>query len=273
MVYTLHQGALYSINPQTSELTTIVRSAVTLGPMAEPTSLVAWGEKLILMSATSGSLMVWNLDEQVPELTTTFGDPVDAHPFNSDLLVTENATDRVVRAFGSDSFQTREVIVESPDAAFLFLAGDDEDVYVSDSARGLVLQIISQGEVLDPAIEIASGLSSPEGITMHPNGDELLVIDAGNHSLLSIDLLTGDKRIIFTDLALLPGISGMPFGFPNDVVVLADGSICINGDGDNVIYKIQDTRQDLSSASVFLHMTTKMILIFSSASILGFISM
>lgn len=234
---------------------------------------MAWGDKLILMSATSGSLMVWNLDEQVPELTTTFGLPVDAYPFKGDLLVTETAAGRVVRAFGSDSFQTREVIVESPDAAFSFLAGNDEDVYVSDSARGLVLQIISQGEVLDPPIEIASGLSSPEGITMHPHGDELLVIDAGKQSLLSIHLLTGDKRLIFANLALLPGISGMPFGFPNDVVVLADGSICINGDGDNVIYKIQET--DPSSANAFLHtcMTAKMILIFSSAaaSILGFI--
>jgi len=251
MLYTLHPGALYKINPQTSELETIVRSAVTLGPMAEPTSVVAWDNKLILMSATSGTLMVWNLDEQMAELATTFGFPVDAHPFKGDLLVTETAG-RVVRAFGSDSFETREVILESPDAAFLCLAGDDENVYVSDGARGLVVQLMTHGEISDPPRVIASNLSSPEGIAMHPNGKELLVVDAGNHSLLSVELLHGSKRIISTDLRFLPGIPRMPFGFPNDVVVLADGSICINGDGANVIYKIQDTGQDLSSASAFL---------------------
>mmetsp|Transcript_25532 Transcript_25532/g.55800 ORF Transcript_25532/g.55800 Transcript_25532/m.55800 type:complete len:592 (-) Transcript_25532:70-1845(-) len=247
-IYTLHPGALFQIDPKKSEFTTIVRSAVTLGPMEEPTSLVAWGNDLVLLSVISGSLMVWDLEQQAPKISTTFGLPADAHPFRGDLLVTEMATGRVIQATAADSFQTRKVIAEAPGAAFLFLAGDDEDVYVSDGARGLVLQIISQGEVLDSPSTLATDLSSPEGIAMHPNGDEILVVNAGNSSLLAVDRITGDKRVITTELALMSGIDGLPFGFPNDVVVV-DGSIYVNGDGADVIYKIEDEENDSSGTS------------------------
>ena len=71
----------------------------------------------------------------------------DIHPFNGDLIVTESSMGRVVYATAVDSFQTHEVIAEAPDAAFIFLLGDDNDVYVSDGSRGLVLQIFfSEGD-------------------------------------------------------------------------------------------------------------------------------
>ena len=84
---------------------------------------------------------------------------------------------------------------------------------------------------------------------MHPNGEELLVVDAGSSSLLAVDLLTGNTRNIASGLELMSGIAGFPFGYPNDVVVL-DGSIYVNGDGANVIYSIKDERQDASSSRI-----------------------
>ena len=53
-------GALYEIDSRTAELSTIVRSAVTRGPLLVPTSLVAWDKDLILLSAISDSLQMWD---------------------------------------------------------------------------------------------------------------------------------------------------------------------------------------------------------------------
>ena len=248
MLYTLHPGALYQIDPKTQTMSILTRSAVTLGPMAEPTSLVAWDDKLILLSATAGSMMIWNLDTMAAEQTLFFGGPIDAHPFRGDLLVTEIMTGRIVRAHGSDSFQSRDIIFEVPGAAPLFLAGNDDKVYVSDGARGLVFQIYAGGEILEPPRKIAT-VSSPEGIVLHPNGRDLLVVDSGTRSLLSIDLMSGIKRTVATNLDFLPGIQELPFGFPNDVVVLSDGMIAVNGDGTNVIYGILDPLNETSATS------------------------
>lgn len=247
-LYTVHPGALYEIDLNNdAKLSTIVRSAVTLGPMNEPTSIAAWGDDLILMSFTSNSLMLWDLESESSKLMLDFAAPTDAHPFNGDLLVTESSMGRIVRVSPRDIFQAHEVVVEAPGAAFLFMCGDDDDVYASDGSRGLVLQIISQQQVLDPPLEIASGLSSPEGITMHPNGNELLVIEAGSDSLLAIDRTTGAKRLVATDLLLIPGVPELPFGYPNNVVSL-DGKIYVNGDGANVIYLIEDEEEPTSKA-------------------------
>ena len=250
MLYTLHPGALYQIDPKTQTMSVVARSAVTLGPMAEPTSLVAWGDKLIMLSATAGSVMIWNLDAVAPEETLFFGGPIDAHPFRGDLLVTEMITGRIVRAKGSDSFQSRDTLFELFGAVPLFLAGDDDNVYVSDGARGLVLQIYAGGELLDPPKEIASGLSSPEGIALHPNGHDLLVVDSGTRSLHSVGLMSGIKRTIAAGLGFLPGMPELPFGFPNDVVVLSNGMIAVNGDGANVIYGIRDPNETNVTSSI-----------------------
>jgi len=246
-LYTLHPGALYEIDLNNdAKLSTIVRSAVSLGPMNEPTSIAVWGHDLILMSFTSNSLMIWDLELESSKLLLDFAAPTDAHPFNGDLLVTESSMGRIVRVSPTDSFRAHEVVVEAPGAAFLFTCGDDDDVYASDGSRGLVLQIISQQQVLDPPLEIASGLSSPEGIAMHHNGKELLVIEAGSDSLLAIDRTTGEKRLVATDLLLMPGVPMLPFGYPNNVVSL-DGAIYVNGDGANVIYLIQDEEEPTSN--------------------------
>ena len=121
---------------------------------------------------------------------------------------------------------------------------------MSDGARGLVLQIISQQEVLNPPRTIADDLVSPEGIVMHPGRkNELLVVEAGSNSLLSVDLITGNKRrTIATDLEFMPGLAELPFGYPNDVTVL-DGEIFVNGDGANVIYSITDNEEGGSSSA------------------------
>mmetsp|Transcript_15670 Transcript_15670/g.23712 ORF Transcript_15670/g.23712 Transcript_15670/m.23712 type:complete len:481 (-) Transcript_15670:69-1511(-) len=246
-LYTLHPGALYEIDLNNdAKLSTIVRSAVSLGPMNEPTSIAVWGHDLILMSFTSNSLMIWDLESESSKLLLDFAAPTDAHPFNGDLLVTESSMGRIVRVSPTDSFRAHEVVVEAPGAAFLFMCGDDDDVYASDGSRGLVLQIISQQQVLDPPLEIASGLSFPEGIAMHHNGKELLVIEAGSDSLLAIDRTTGEKRLVATDLLLMPGVPMLPFGYPNNVVSL-DGAIYANGDGANVIYLIQDEEEPTSN--------------------------
>lgn len=243
-LYTVHPGALYEIDLEDhARLNIIATSAVTMGPLAEPTSVSAWGKDLILLSGLSNSLMVWDLESKSSKIEMSFSAPTDAHPCNGDLIVTESTMGRVLRVFTFDKYQQSEIIVQDPDAVFLFLAGDDSDVYVSDWSRGLVLQIMAQKMRLVPPRIVADELSHPEGIAMHPNGKEILVLETGTKSLLAVDLDTGDKRVIVGDLELMPGVEGLPFGYPNDVAVL-DGTIYVNGDEANVIYYILDEHQE-----------------------------
>ncbi|GFH49441.1 hypothetical protein CTEN210_05917 [Chaetoceros tenuissimus] len=205
-IYTLSPGAFYEIDPKTGNYNTIVRSAVSLGPMNEPTNVVAWGNKLVLLSAITNSLMLWNLSLAQAEAIITHESPIDAHPFRNDLLVTS-------LAFGS----IERIHVKN-----------DLNVTKESIARGTYSRVI------------VSGLNIPEGIALY--GKELLVIDSGDQKLYAINLATGEKRIIARDIGFLDGIDELPFGYPNNVIVLGNGFICVNADKTNVIHIIHDDR-------------------------------
>lgn len=238
-IYTLSPGALYEIDPKSGNYNTIDRSAVSLGPMNEPTNVVAWSDKLVLLSAITNSLMIWNLSLAQAEAIIPHESPIDAHPFRNDLLVTSLASGSIERIHIKSTLNvTKESIASGAYSRYTFLAGDDNDVYATNIGNGSIVQVISGGVVLEQPRVIVTGLIIPEGIALY--GKELLAIDSGDQKLYAINLVTGEKRIVAKDLGFLDGIDELPFGYPNKAIVLDNGSICVNADKSNVIHLLHD---------------------------------
>ena len=244
-LFIVHTGALFGFDAATGERTIETRSIPGgAGSFYEPTSLATWNDDLVLLSFVSGALQIYDPFSETIKLTTFFSGPIDAQPFNDGLVVTDFANGTVVLASGDD-FSERQVIFTSPGVAFL--AGDDENVYLTDLADQALYQIIQDGTILDPPTIIASGFTGPEGIALLPGGDKILLVDAGKETLEEVDIATGGVKTIAVDLGFLPGIPGVELGFGNDVAVDEDGAIYVNGDRTNEIYKFSGSDDTTTS--------------------------
>ena len=206
------------------------------GPINNPTNVSAIDDDLVLMSMGSNELLIWDLEAEREVVKTSFVAPVDAEPFRGDLLVTEFPLGRVVRAVMPDLTE-RETIAQGLGFP-AGLAVHNEDVYVSDSAQGKVFRIISEGEILSEPEEVAADLESPEGITINNEGTKLLVVEGGVSRVTQIDLASGERVVIATDLNFQPvAIPALVTHFINDVEMDDSGAIYVNSDGGNIIYK------------------------------------
>jgi sugar lactone lactonase YvrE len=245
-LFTVDPGAVVGFNVDTGEKITTIRAklGVEAGTISEPTSVAVWDENLVLMSLSTGVLEVFDPFTETSVLSTFFAGPIDAHPFQGGLLVTESATGSVVLASGPD-LGSREIIVNT--SAPAFLAGDDKNVYLTDVLSKTVFQIIANGTIVSPPGVIATGFEAPEGIALRGD-DTLLVVDGGRETLEAVNLLSGEVETIATDLGFFPGIPGLAIGFANDVVVDDNGAVYVNGDRANVIYKFPAEKQDTSTS-------------------------
>lgn len=236
-VYTANPAALTGFDTRTGEQVSEIRSVFGLGPLPAATSVVAWNDDLVLMSAISGDLVVWDPQTESTVLATRFGLPVDAQPFRGDLIVTESSTGNVVRASGPD-LSVREVLATTTLAGGL--AATQDDLYVSDPGLGEVLQLVEDGQVLDPPRTVASGFQLPEGLALRSGGNNLLVVDGGAQTLVEVNLRSGTAKTIASDLGFqtpTPGVA--PTGWFNDVELDASGAMYVNADRANVIYKLR----------------------------------
>jgi sugar lactone lactonase YvrE len=246
-LFVVHSGALFGFDSVTGERVIETRSSPGgAGSLYEPTSLATWSDALVLLSFITGALQIYDPFSATVKATTFFSGPIDAHPFNGGLVVTDFANGTVVLASGDD-FSERQVILSS--AGVAFLAGDDDNVYLTDLVDQALYQIILDGNILDPPIIIASGFLGPEGIALLPGGDKILLVDAGKESLEEVDIATGEVKTIAVDLGFLPGIPGIEIGFGNDVKVDEDGAIYVNGDRTNVIYKFSGSSDDIPTSA------------------------
>jgi sugar lactone lactonase YvrE len=85
---------------------------------------------------------------------------------------------------------------------------------------------------------VAEELATPEGIAITGNGKKLLVAEGGTSSLTEIDLESGERTTIATDLQFQPSlIAGLKEGWFNDVDVDAEGNMYVNSDGGSIIYR------------------------------------
>lgn len=254
-IFTVHPGALFGFDSTTGERTMEVRSIPGgVGNFHEPTGVTTWGDDLLLMSLVSGALERYNPDTETLQWTAYFNGPIDALPFQGDVLVTEAQTGNVVRASGTD-WSEREIIYTSLGVGFL--AGNDNDVYLTHIVNQTIYQIIADGEVLMRPTVVATGFGVPEGILLMPDGETILLVDTGKEALVEVGVFTGEVTILATDLEFFPGIPGLDFGFGNDVAIDDNGAIYVNGDRANVIYKFEGSSADNGTSSSCATVSTK----------------
>ncbi len=237
-LYTGNPGVLSGYDIETAERTSALRSAFGVGNLPAVTSMIPWDDRLVMMTGLFGELVIWDPATSTVLAKTALAVPTDAQPFGDDLIVTESGTGNVLRFTDGDFMQS--TVLATLDYP-LGLAGNDDDLYVGDGASGEVLQLIADGVVLDPPKVVASGLMGPEGLEL--TGNTLLVIEGGTESLIELDLASGVTSVLQTDLgfqAPIPGV--LPSGFFNDVAV-ADGSIFINSDRLNRIWRFAAPNQ------------------------------
>ena len=238
-VYTAEPQAIRGFDARTGDPVSVTRSAAFIGPALFTTSVSSVGDHLILMSIVTSQLLIWDTKTDSPVLETfDFILPMDAEPFQGDLLVAELGTGSVVRAELPD-LAARETIA----SGLVFVTGlavDDDDAYVSDAVLGTVFQIIRGGEVLAEPQPVATGLAMPEGIALRSGGNRLLVVEGATSTLKEIHLRSGTVKTIATDLGFQPPfLPTLPTHWFNDVDVDAKGAMYVNSDGANVIYKLR----------------------------------
>jgi DNA-binding beta-propeller fold protein YncE len=235
-VYSGEPQAIRGFDTRTGDPVSVKRFVFGFGPFT--TSVSSVGDHLILMSITTGQLIIWDPVTESPVLDTFFVLPIDAEPFEGDLLVAELGTGSVVRAELPD-LVNREIIA----SGFFFVSGlavDEDDAYVSDALQGAVFQIIRDGEVLAQPVPVATDLAMPEGIALRSDGNRLVVVEGATSSLKEIHLQSGTVKTIAIGLGFQPPfIPTLPTHWWNDVDVDATVAMYVNSDGANVIYKIR----------------------------------
>lgn len=237
VLYTTESASIRGFNTQSGNQVDGFSFSYGMGPISTPTNISSIGDYLVLLSFASNEVLVWDLAAESEVVKASFILPADAEPFEGDLLVSEIALGRVVRAKMPD-LSERETVAEG--LAFpTGLAVNEQDVYVSDSAQGKVFLIIREGQVLSEPEEIAAGFDIPEGISLNSDGSKLLVVEGGNSTLTEITLATGERTIIAEDLNFQPAgsIPGLITHWINDVEVDDNDSVYVNSDGGNAIYK------------------------------------
>jgi sugar lactone lactonase YvrE len=203
-----------------------------------PMTAAADGEQLVLSSWFVNAVQVWDVTtHKVVESYPDFAVPLNAIRFQGDLIVAELGTNRVVRASGDNP---AERITLAADLAIpVGLAASDNDLWVSEWAKGTVLQLIAGGELLAEPKVVATGLAAPEGMAIASDGG-LLVVESGAGRLSRIDLSSGEVTTIAEGLELgAPGPATMPpiWSF-NGVAVGPSGTIYVTGDKADVVYRL-----------------------------------
>ena len=227
--------ALRELDPETgAEVHTVTGVGSDLG---EALSAHPLGEQLLLSGATSVS--IWDPDEdRLVSRFEGFAEAVDAVPLDGDIVVSEYETGSVVR-FDPAAPDARTVLASGLEAP-AGLAVHGGDLYVADR-RGTLLQVLDDGERLDPPRLVADGLAAPEGVAAGEDGT-LYVVEQEGGRVTQIDPETGTATPIADGLTLdsleQKSIGGSTsVGFLSAIAV-GDGSLYVSSYAENRVYRI-----------------------------------
>lgn len=196
-----------------------------------PFSVQADGENLIVSSWFGEVVQVWSpqTDQVIDQYTMAV--PIDAVRVNDQIVVSDLGLGGVVKA--SDSSPIATLAVASG------LATNGVTLWAADWATGQIWQIDFDGDTPQTPVEVASGLSFPEGLAFEKEGS-LVVVETGTSSLSRIDLNTGEVTTLVENLELSgPALEGsVPTWWFDGVAVGPSGDIYVSGGGANALYRV-----------------------------------
>lgn len=140
-----------------------------------------------------------------------------------------------------EGFKGPEAVRYDPEQDVYFVSNFNGES--SGDANGFVSRVSSDGNILE--LEFMTGTESYPfhgGRGSVVSGDSLFVVDAGG--LHQFDKLSGEHRG-FVDL------SAFDPGFPNDIVVMPDGTFYVTDTGQSVLYRIADGAATIATETPF----------------------
>jgi sugar lactone lactonase YvrE len=230
--------ALREIDAETGQELGAVRDVIGFSDLGTVMTVKWNGEHLLLTSWFDNQVILWDpVGDELVAKYVGFEQPVDALPFQGDIVVSESASGRVIR-FNAVTPDDRTVLVSGLRSP-VGLASIDDSLYLADRDAGRILQIVEGEKVLEPLRIIADGLAGPEGIVFDTNG-RLLVVEAGAGRVSSIDIETGDKAILAEDLQLhVESQVGFPSAMFFNGIAVGNGRIFVTGDRASLLYRIE----------------------------------
>ena len=229
--------ALRELDVNTGHERKAVRDVIGFSELGSAMTVRWDGKQLILTSWFDDQVKIW--DPNANALVARFegfGQPIDAIPFQGDIVVTENESGKVVR-FNASTPEQRTVLasgLQSPAG----LASAGKNLYVSDRTGGLILQILENGNELHPPRVIASGLEGPEGMDIREDG-RIFVVETDAGRVASIDRETGAKDVLAEGLELhLESQGGFPITMVFNGLAVGTESVFVTGDKAGVLYRI-----------------------------------
>ena len=227
--------ALRELDPRTGEeLHNVVGNNTDVG---EALSAYPYGGQLLLGGATTVS--IWDPDgDRLVQRFEGFEETSDVLALGDDIIVSEYETGSVLR-FNPAAPDDRAVLASGLDEP-AGLAAHGDDLYVADRS-GSLLQVLDDGERLDPPRVVADGLAGPEGIAAGEDG-ALYVVEQEAGRVTQVDPETGAATPIAEGLTLDSleqksiGVT-TAVGFLSDVTV-GDGSLYVSSYAENRVYRI-----------------------------------
>ena len=177
-----------------------------------------------------------------------FAVPLNAIAFQGNLIVAELGMTPGAAKVSLQSDNGRVVLADAEDGLAVpsGLAASEDDLWVADWATGNILQLIKKGEKLEVPILIATGLAQPEGLTVGPSG-ELLVVETGAGRVTKLEQSTQNnneemvKSIIVDKLTI--GIAAPPNAPPtwvfSGIAIDSHGALYVANDVEGKILKIE----------------------------------
>ena len=227
--------ALRELDPATgAEVRNVVGNNTDVG---EALSAYPYGDHLLLGGAATVS--IWDPDgDRLVQRFEGFEETSDVLALGDDIIVSEFETGSVLR-FNPAAPDDRAVLASGLDEP-AGLAAHGDDLYVADRG-GSLLQVLDDGERLDPPRVVADGLAGPEGIAAGEDG-ELYVVEQEAGRVTQVDPETGAVTPIAEGLTLDSleqksiGVT-TAVGFLSDVTV-GDGSLYVSSYAENRVYRI-----------------------------------
>ncbi|CAD7704179.1 unnamed protein product [Ostreobium quekettii] len=196
------------------------------------------GSRLLVTTAFTNSVQI--LDPVARSILVTrmdFDTPLNAIFFRDGFLVSEMGSEGVVLASVSNSSQ-RTVLARDL-GLFTGLAATEDNAWGVEWTNGSLFQLVKDGSPVGEPVVVATGLQRPEGMAVWRDG-RLLVVETGAGRLSLVDPKSGDKVVVEEGLAL--GLEALPQQVPtwtfSDVAVSPSGSVYVNSDKDNALYRI-----------------------------------
>jgi DNA-binding beta-propeller fold protein YncE len=223
--------ALRLFDPVSGEATDTERGILGVGELGSVLAVAADGENLILTAFTDDNVRIW--DPAAGKVVERFGglrQPVSALRYRNMLAVAEHGTGRVVGLSGAD------VVPLATDLpAPTGLASDGERLFVSDRARGEILEIARAGESIPPRV-VASGLNAPEGLAWSARG--LVVVEGESGRVLEVTDAGETVLLAMVAPGTPPASAEQPPSMVLNGVAVLGNTLYVTGETNRVLYSI-----------------------------------